>query len=375
MKKAVFISCTNHYTERAMFFEKHFISKGYESVYITSDFNHSTKSHYSLDQPRTIQIPTKPYKSNLSLARIYSHIKFAKDTAKKVGEIKPDLIYVEIPPNSLSRQLAKYKKKNKNVQLVFDIFDMWPETFPNSKLKSLLKLPFGIWGWFRNSGLNSADVVLCECKLFSEKINRYLKNKKSEVLYLCRENGLNKPCVYQVDDNTLNLCYLGSINNIIDIQTISELLKNINAYKKTVLHIIGDGETREQFISSAKETGTEVIFYGKIYDQEKKQEIFDKCAFGLNIMKDSVFIGLTMKSVDYFAGGLPVINSIKGDTWDLVENHSIGINLDRNNVSKTAKKICEMDFKTIEEFKRNTCDEFNRSFTINSFYNKLKDIF
>ena len=43
-------------------------------------------------------------------------------------------------------------------------------------------------------------------------------------------------------------------------------------------------------------------------------------------MKDSVFVGLTMKSMDYFATGLPLINNIKGDTWEIVEKEGLGVN-------------------------------------------------
>ena len=57
-----------------------------------------------------------------------------------------------------------------------------------------------------------------------------------------------------------------------------------------------------------------------------KQEIFDQCHFGLNIMKESVYVGLTMKSIDYFEASLPIINNIKGDTWAFVERNQIGIN-------------------------------------------------
>ena len=69
-----------------------------------------------------------------------------------------------------------------------------------------------------------------------------------------------------------------------------------------------------------------MIFHGIIYDPKKKQAIFDRCHAGLNIMKSSVYVGLTMKSMDYFAASLPVINNIQGDTWDFIEQHPIGIN-------------------------------------------------
>ena len=187
MKKAVCISCTHHYRERTAPVEAVLREKGYECTYITSDFNHNTKQHYLVeDLAHCIQLPTKPYQKNISPQRILSHIYFARDVFKKVEQMQPELIYVEVPPNSLCRQAARYKKKHPEVKLVVDIFDMWPESFPNSRAKQLLALPFRIWGRFRNKGLPQADLVLAECNLFRNKLQPYLKYTPNHTLHLCR---------------------------------------------------------------------------------------------------------------------------------------------------------------------------------------------
>ena len=52
-------------------------------------------------------------------------------------------------------------------------------------------------------------------------------------------------------------------------------------------------------------------------------------------------MGLTMKSIDYFCYGVPMINSIQGDTWRLIEDYGIGVNCDRKDADKCAEKIIE----------------------------------
>ena len=42
-------------------------------------------------------------------------------------------------------------------------------------------------------------------------------------------------------------------------------------------------------------------------------------------MKQEVFVGLTMKSIDYFEAGLPIINNIHGDTWNIVKDRVLWI--------------------------------------------------
>ena len=145
MKKAVCISCTHHYRERVEPVEHVLQNAGYDCIYITSDFHHVNKKAHKVDMPHCIQIPTKPYTKNISVQRIYSHIRFAKDALKKVRELKPDLLYVEVPPNSLCREAARYKKAFPQTKLILDIFDLWPESFPNSRAKQLLKRPFCLY--------------------------------------------------------------------------------------------------------------------------------------------------------------------------------------------------------------------------------------
>lgn len=371
MKKAVCISCTHHYNERLAPVENVLRGAGYECAYITSDFHHIRKQPHRVELPHCTQIPTLPYTKNISLARIRSHMRFAKDAIKATEAMKPDLVYIEVPPNSLCREAARMKKRNPNITLIFDVFDMWPESFPSSKLKKLLKLPFGIWGSFRNKSLHAADMVFTECDLFRNALQPYLKGVKNQTLYLCRPSATTEYCKSLPQQEDIHLCYLGSINNIIDIPAISALIAQVQALRPVVLHIIGDGETLEQFVSAVEQAGAKVEFHGSIYDNDKKQEIFDVCSFGLNIMKDSVYIGLTMKSLDYFAGGLPIINSIGGDTHRLVEERGIGINLNRDDPAVTAREMVALDAQAQLKMRNNTLNCFHELFSEEVFAKKL----
>ena len=57
-------------------------------------------------------------------------------------------------------------------------------------------------------------------------------------------------------------------------------------------------------------------------------------------MKPQVCVGLTMKSLDYLWGGLPIINTIQGDTHKICEEEKIGWNLSYNNYKEVVKKMC-----------------------------------
>ena len=371
MKKAVCISCTHHYAERTRAVETALTAAGYDVTYITSDFSHYTKQYYRVELPHCVQIPTRPYTKNISPQRLLSHLEFSRDAMAEVARLKPDLMYVEVPPNSLCRAAARYKRNHPGVKLIFDIFDLWPESFPDFRAKRLLGLPFRLWAQFRDKGLPEADLVFTECELFRQKLRRFLKDVPSQTLYLCRETATVQTPKLLPQQQALHLCYLGSINNIIDISAISELIGHIQPKRDVALHIIGDGESRDTFIEAVRATGAQVEFHGKVYDPAAKQAIFDRCSFGLNIMKPSVCVGLTMKSVDYFAGGLPILNTIPADTWDFVAQRQMGFNIDRENLAEAARQIAETTPETQLQMAENALCAFRELFTEEIFQQKL----
>jgi glycosyltransferase involved in cell wall biosynthesis len=371
--KCVLISCFNAYDQRIRPIETFLRGKGYDCEYITSDFNHRDKTRYIVNRDRSIQISVLPYYKNLSIRRLMSHYIFAKKAIKEVKRIQPDLLYVMLPPNSLARFATHYKKKNK-VKLVYDLYDLWPETIPFKNFRVLMSFPFSIWRGLRDRNLQEADVVITECNLYQDILQDVLVGTKTKTIYPlkqeCRVGG--KPIL---DRNIINLCYLGSINNIIDIPSIVKLVNAINKMKPTVVHIIGDGESKDNFIKEIISTGARVEYYGKIFDQNEKQKIFDKCHFGLNIMKDTVCVGLTLKSLDYFHAGLPIINNIKADTTEIVDLYKTGFNITDKTIENIAKKIVNIDIEELMNMRVNTTEVYDRIFSSKEFYKRMEEVF
>jgi len=358
-KTAYLICCFNHYHHRLYVVDEYLRSLGYRTVFVTSDFDHMTKKQYVCDVPGCVQIHTTPYHKNLSVQRILSHRTFAKKAFRYLENLEkqPDLVVSMLPPNFLAHYAAKYKNKHPDVKLVFDIFDLWPETFPSGKAKKLLAPVFAVWGWIRNHALDSADFITTECDLFRQKL--MLNADTSATIYLCAEPLAMKEKSVSLREDGIDLCYLGSINNLISIPDICSLIRQIVTVKPVTLHIIGKGERQQEFMDSAREAGAEVVFHGAVYDEEKKHEIMSRCHLGLNVMKTSVCVGLTMKSVDYFRHGLPIVNTIPADTKQLVERYGIGFQLD----DQSAERICQTQTDDFLKMRENVNSVFSTHFS------------
>ena len=263
-----------------------------------------------------------------------------------------------LPPNFLAKYLAAYKRRHPDVRLVFDIFDLWPETFPSSKMKRLLALPFSVWSGLRDHHLAEADRVLTECHMFQERLN--LSDEQAHTVFLAAQRPEGLEDAQELNAERIELCYLGAINNIVNIPAIAALAGELSQLRPVTVHIIGEGERREELVQAIRDAGAQAEFYGAIYDEAEKHRILTRCRFGLNLMRDSVCIGLTMKSVDYWKHDLPVINNIPADSARLVEAERIGLNL----APDTAKRIAAMPAEECLAMRKNVRRVFDRCFDL-----------
>jgi len=369
--KVVIVNCFDTYEDRIDLLHDFFSDKGNDVTVVQSDFRHFKKVKRTESKEDFIFVESKPYYKNMSVARMTSHYDFAKRAFQVVEDLQPDLLYVMVPPNSLTKFAAQYKRKHNNVKLIFDLIDLWPETMPIGKVEALP--PFYFWGEMRNSALKYADCVITECDLYQEVLKKHLEGIKAETVYLAKReiNIVSNPVL---NKDEIHLCYLGSINNIIDVSKIKKIIGEINKIKPVTFHIIGDGESKDILINEVKSTGAIIEYHGKVYDFQEKQDIFDKCYLGLNIMKDTVCVGLTMKSIDYFQGGLPIINSIQSDTANLVDKFNIGINVINENIEDISTKVVSFDIEKLLAMRENTKNVFDSLFSVDAFNEKFGTI-
>jgi len=368
-EKAVIISCFDWYEKRLKPIKEVLEENGYFVIVFTSDYDHIKKEKIKKKIQECIYIPVKEYKKNISIDRLCSHHLFAKEVLNKLYSICPTFIYVLIPPNSVADVCRKYKQKHPEVKLIFDVIDLWPESMPGKKYHSLL--PFRYWRKLRDNSLKVADHIFTECSLYQEKFESSVRNKCSTLfLFKDKKGGYDHDYLGLEDDTAskkkLKLCYLGSINHIIDIDGICQVVKNLSNNYDVEVRVIGKGESKDIFLDKLSKTGTNVKYYGPVFDEKEKKRILVECDYGLNMMIETVSVGLSIKSIDYLSYGLPLINNLKGDTWDIIEKESIGINIPKNGCIGTLPIINHTyvyetfnKYFSEDAFKEKIIDEFN----------------
>lgn len=336
--KIAIITNSSSYEPRVQMASDFFARRGYQVCLILSDFIHREKRKGHPPVKNAVFIDTIPYKQNLSFKRLYSHYDFSKKVYAYLKHEDFDIIYVLVPANSLAKYMALLKRKY-HKGLIIDILDLWPESLPFDFAKKIW--PFSTWMKLRNDNLKYADLIITECNLYQKVLKDHLIQMPVLNVYWPRETEEMVDLHEREDDEKVHICYLGSINHIIDIDFMVKLMVRIQEHKAVMLSIIGDGESREELMKALDSAGIDTVFYGPIYEESEKMKVMVACDFGLNIMKNSVCVGITMKSVDYLYAGLQLINNIKGDTWQLVEEDGIGYNCNYENIDTVAQEIAE----------------------------------
>lgn len=357
----VVISGTNHYEERNKKVIEEYKEQGKTVCYLTSDFHHIKKCQYKFEQEDTVQIHVLPYYKNISVSRLLSHFMFSCKAYGYLKRLKPEIVYTEIPNNSLAYTTAKYRKRNK-CELIFDIFDMWPEALPVKTGNPILKIAFKIWGDFRNKNLKYADKIYTECNYYQEILGKEGYHMPMETKYLCQDD-VDLEIETHWSEEQIDICYVGSINNIIDIPLMVEFLSRLNQKRKVYFHLIGQGESKERIKRELVKRDVNVIDYGSVYDKIELQKIFNKCSFGINFLVPDVAIGITMKSVTYLRGGVPLLNTVDGDTRKFVSERSVGINVEKQELDKTIEKLLDLKEEQFVLYKQNARKLFLEEFT------------
>lgn len=357
----VVISGTNHYEERNKKVIEEYKEQGKTVCYLTSDFHHIKKCQYKFEQEDTVQIHVLPYYKNISVSRLLSHFMFSCKAYGYLKRLKPEIVYTEIPNNSLAYTTTKYRKRNK-CELIFDIFDMWPEALPVKTGNPILKIAFKIWGDFRNKNLKYADKIYTECNYYQEILGKEGYHMPMETKYLCQDD-VDLEIETHWSEEQIDICYVGSINNIIDIPLMVEFLSRLNQKRKVYFHLIGQGESKERIKRELVKRDVNVIDYGSVYDKIELQKIFNKCSFGINFLVPDVAIGITMKSVTYLRGGVPLLNTVDGDTRKFVSERSVGINVEKQELDKTIEKLLDLKEERFILYKQNARKLFLEEFT------------
>ena len=309
-----------------------------EKTVVTMDFNHGSKQYYKknvINHPNQVSLHVPPYKSNISFSRIWSHIVFAIQLKKYLNSLqnKPDAVYCTMPTSSSAYVCAKFCEKY-GIKFVIDVIDLWPDSLlPLVKGKAIIKALLYPWTNLTRYAYKTADVIIGESVEYANEAKKF--NTKASVypIYLGVDtdyiDGVKRQRLIKLDkpEDEIWIGYAGSLGNSYDFKTLLDAVKAIHGRYKYKLWFIGDGVRRSEIETYIQNNDLNAEITGFL-SYEQLLGYLSYCDIAVNIFRANTKVVYSYKFNDYVAMDCFVLNSLEGETAEMVDKYNLGRNFD-----------------------------------------------
>lgn len=311
---------------------KYLVDNNYELLYISSNYYHAEKRFFSPTEIgeaasrvayrlEIIRIPG--YKSNISIARVFSNLIFAYRTQKLLrGNIdKGDVVIIPSRPVELLLFVSRLKRR-RGFKVILDIRDIWPDAFNiNSRIfKSLFK---AYCNFFLYHSIDHFDYFVHTCPSFTQWLSRYAPDEKSVFIPLgyshTRYKSFRK---VRNHDKSIHFVYIGLIQYQIDLLPFIKAIENNLTF---FLTIIGDDGTGEKYKSVEDYVKVHNVTNVKQLGQMKQELIPEELlVYDVGLLPMKAEFVFPNKLFDYMASGLPILSLGDNDASRFVVENGIG---------------------------------------------------
>jgi glycosyltransferase involved in cell wall biosynthesis len=321
------------------------VARGHTVTHFTSTFRHALKKHrftnsktINIENNYTVKyIHSMGYKQNIHPKRFFAHWVFAKKLidAIKVEPI-PDIIFISIPPLSIASEVTSWAKK-RNIPVVVDIIDPWPDSFIKDvpvSLKPLAKVVLTPFYEKLKKLLQESSALSAISKGYIDWGTKYLGSvkKPSEYFYPAVDFSMiqekSKLLSQEVirNNDKLRLIYAGSLASSYDILSICKAAEIINSKYpgKTEFVIAGTGPN-EALVRQYQSQLSNLIYLGWVNRDELIQQYY-LSDLGFIQHMNSLTQTVTYKLFSYLGAGLPVLNSLQSEMVNIVSDYEVGLN-------------------------------------------------
>jgi glycosyltransferase involved in cell wall biosynthesis len=299
-------------------------------------------------------IKTMPYYQNVGLRRLLSHWLYAKEWKREALRCdpsdRPDLILCSAPPLStgwVMRGLCKHFA----CKGVVDVMDLWPETFERVAPAWML------WPlrWMAKRVYQGADAISAVGDSYLEAVREVLKFETPR-----QGEAVPKPmyrCYHGIEcrgerslacaEGPLRLVYVGNMGRGYDLETLVRAVKELVKEGVSISLTLAGGGEQEPALKRLAHATQAITFQGVVRD-EQLRALLEEADLGVVPMFPSTVVAVPYKLADYVAAGLPVVNSLRGETHALLEQYACGWQYEAGSVAslkQALREACELKLR------------------------------
>lgn len=320
-----------------------FAGAGHDVTLWTSAFSHSRKQRrdvggrgtdFTEDSFRVVLVPTLPYRSNIGPMRLLSHWLLARAWKRRVAEEPvPDLVVASSPPLCLCAAVRRYCRAH-DVPFIVDVMDAWPETFERVMPRALLT-PLR---HMARRNYREAAAISTVAERYVELVRRYGAHAPVRLFYHGIE--LNPSGVRQAGKDepiSCHLVYAGNMGTSYDLKTVISAAREL---QDVTLDLAGSGPC-ERGLRDLAASCPRIRFHGYLGEVEL-QALLSDADIGVVPMFPESCVGVPYKLADYAAAGLPILNSLTGETARLLAETGAGVSYDAGDISSFREALAAL---------------------------------
>ena len=261
-----------------------------------------------------------------------------------------DVIYLQSNPTIIFPMIL-LKLFMPGVPIVYSIYDVFPgHAYDIGVIKS--KLLFDILRIFQKPCYKMADAMIVQSKDMKEKVMREGANKKKiftvppwydvqntqEIAW--EENEFVRK--YSIKKGKFIVQFAGTIGYVFDYKAVLELAERLIDDEDIVVQIIGDGNTKEQFMKEANLRGLHNIKFYPLQPVKIVPDVYSECNVCIIPLKKGVIgNGVPSKAAILMACRRVIVSSVEteSDYAKMFSEKNMGIAVDVTDYDGFAKAV------------------------------------
>ncbi len=272
----------------------------------------------------------------------------------KSRSVLPDLIITQIPSLELAEAVTKFAEEF-NVPVIVDIRDLWPDVYKGF-FPDWCKFLYGI---FFQSEIRRVRRILRKANAITAVSKKFLEwgidHAKRDVTVYDRVFHIGYPAEeftqisknrleyienkYRINPKKMIVFFAGTFCDSYDLDTVFKSAAILlEKHFFDVEFIIAGRGKNEKLIQKICNNLNNVSFVGWL-DANELKLFLELSTIGLAPYSKNALMSLPNKPFEYMAASLPILNSLKGELTQLIDEKKVGINYQAGDASSLSDSI------------------------------------
>jgi glycosyltransferase involved in cell wall biosynthesis len=344
---------------------------GHDVVWWTASFCHHSKHVRSIEPPEIVinprftirLVPTPAYRKHIGFARLRFEAMFALRLHWIASRLSPPQTIVSSDATMGLAYVASSLAERFHANLIYDIIDLAPEVFSGAlpaRVRGHASAIFSPLYAIRSRNFRKATAVTAVCDdylLPARRAKTTISGDRLLTVYWGVDLEVFRAAQGSLDDTCAlaeQLCkgrddvfaiYAGTLGVLYDVDALLKAAVLLQAVDSHVKILIAGGGPRagdiRLYIQQNKLYNVKML--GEVSFSELIK-IYQVCDVGLNIYGVDSPVAMPIKVFDYFAAGLPIVNSIRGFLERFLEERHIGMQYVAGDPESLADALVKLSF-------------------------------